>query len=123
MGGPQSWSLNQEATFEIDLACDGDEPIKDIVVTLQLPENVRVTTVEHQAGIDEERRLMAWKVVELKPGSSVKLRYKAIGSDVGQAVQTIHVKTPDLSSALNTSLMSEVKRTVGLRLNTDFLYR
>lgn len=123
MGGPQSWSLNQEATFEIDLACDGDEPIKDIVVTLQLPENVRVTTVEHQAGIDEERRLMAWKVVELKPGSSVKLRYKAVGSDVGQAVQTIHVKTPDLSSALNTSLMSEVKRTVGLRLNTDFLYR
>ena len=123
MGGPQSWSLNREATFEIDLACDGDEPIKDIVVTLQLPENVRVTTVEHQAGIDEERRLMAWKVVELKPGSSVKLRYKAVGSDVGQAVQTIHVKTPDLSSALNTSLMSEVKRTVGLRLNTDFLYR
>ena len=123
MGGPQSWSLNQEATFEIDLACDGDEPIKDIVVTLQRPENVRVTTVEHQAGIDEERRLMAWKVVELKPGSSVKLRYKAVGSDVGQAVQTIHVKTPDLSSALNTSLMSEVKRTVGLRLNTDFLYR
>ena len=123
MGGPQSWSLNQEATFEIDLACDGDEPIKDIVVTLQLPENVRVTTVEHQAGIDEERRLMAWKVVELNPGSSVKLRYKAVGSDVGQAVQTIHVKTPDLSSALNTSLMSEVKRTVGLRLNTDFLYR
>ena len=123
MGGPQSWSLNREATFEIDLACDGDEPIKDIVVTLQLPENVRVTTVEHQAGIDEERRLMAWKVVELKPGSSVKLRYKAVGSDVGQAVQTIHVKTPDLNSALNTSLTSEVKRTVGLRLNTDFLYR
>ena len=92
-------------------------------MTLQLPENVRVTTVEHQAGIDEERRLMAWKVVELKPGSSVKLRYKAVGLDVGQAVQTIHVKTPDLSSALNTSLMSEVKRTVGLRLNTDFLYR
>ena len=66
---------------------------------------------------------MAWKVVELKPGSSVKLRYKAVGSDVGRAVQTIHVKTPVLSSALNTSLMSEVKRSVGLRLNTDFLYR
>ena len=123
MGGPQSWSVDREATFVIDLQCEGDEPIKDVVVTLQLPENIRVTTVEHQAGYDEEQRLMAWRVVELQPGTSVKLHYKAVGLKPGEALQTLHIKTPDLNAPLKTSLKSEVKGSVGIKLNTNFLKR
>jgi hypothetical protein len=123
MGGPQSWSVDREATFVIDLQCEGEEPIKDVVVTLQLPENIQVTTVEHQAGYDEEQRLMAWRVVELQPGTSVKLHYKALGLKPGEAIQTLHVKTPDLNAPLKTSLKSEVKGSVGFKLNTNFLKR
>lgn len=98
--GPTSLEAGKEGTFSVEIKYHGEEPVSDVVVTLQLHESLRVTTLEHAAGFDAERHLLAWRIVELKPGDNVQLRYKVIADQTGEFEQEVGVSAPTLDEPI-----------------------
>lgn len=106
--GPESFEAGNEATFSVEIAYHGEEPVSDVVITLQLDASLRVTTLEHAAGFDAERQLLAWRIVELKPGDEVQLRYKVVSDRAGPVEQQVGVSAPALSEPIHRELAGTV---------------
>ncbi|MEZ6105501.1 MAG: hypothetical protein R3B96_05160 [Pirellulaceae bacterium] len=113
--GPEAMDAGTEAVFSVEVQYLGDEPIENVVVTLQLDERQRVTTLEHAAGFDPERRLLAWRIVELNPGDEVQLRYKVIGESAGPFAQAVAVSAETLEGAVERRIDGEIRQPAASR--------
>ena len=130
--GPSQNYLGRDGVYSIQLENTSELPIKNVDVTLQIPNGIKVNTISQQAKVDHVAGTLRWRFPSIsgsqqqiiqfkgkavKPGNQsfdVMVTSKDIGSKQ-MAIKTIVQGRPDLSIRL-----SDGGEPVGIGSKSDF---
>ncbi|MFK7766544.1 MAG: hypothetical protein AB8B55_04935 [Mariniblastus sp.] len=89
--GPERLSTSSADDFEIVITNESSVAARDVVVEFSVSEDVTVTKLDREAWLDDENRVVAWKVPEIPAGGREVIRYSAICETAGRYRQSIRL--------------------------------
>ncbi len=80
LGGANVGFLESQGEYEIRVWNPGDTVLRNVRLSLQVPEGLPVTTLSEEATIDRNNRIYNWCLSTLNPGDSHTVQLKSESS-------------------------------------------
>lgn len=93
LSGPLKMELGATGDFIILVANPTHSTVKNVAVTLDLPDGLDVVVLDRQAWIDQEDRTVTWRLPTVISGDEVFIRYRVKATTGGDIQQHISMTT------------------------------
>ena len=87
--GPESLTPSVPEDFEIVVTNTSEQSAKDVIIQFNVSEDVTITKLDRSAWLDNEKRLVSWKVTEIPAGGKETIYYSAVCESAGRFKQSI----------------------------------
>ncbi len=91
--GPRSMELGDTSDFEIAITNVSEEPIRDVLVQLQVPDGFNTSQSERKAWMGkariEDAKTVSWRIAELPAGQVELFEYSLNSQSVGEKTQKV----------------------------------
>ena len=119
--GPKVNFVDRNGIYTINLENSGKVPVTDILVALQVPEGLKITTISREANVDAEKGILRWKFAEIKAGSTEQIQMMALAEKEGDLTCNISVDSHETSEKqiyLSTKVTTRANLNVALKNNS-----
>lgn len=108
--GPQINFLNREGIYSIVLANTGEVEATNVIVDLQMPPGIKVTTISHPATVNPETGKLTWNLNRISPKSVQTLKLLTLATKPGSQDCIISVRSQQTSDATINLITNVVTR-------------
>lgn len=119
--GPKVNFVDRNGIYTINLENKGKVAITDILVALEVPEGLRITTISREANVDAEKGILRWKFGEIAAGSVEQIQMMALAEKEGNLVCNISVDSHETGEKvinLGTNITTRANLNVELKNNS-----
>lgn len=119
--GPKVNFVDRNGIYTINLENKGKVAVTDILVALQVPEGLKITTISREANVDAEKGILRWKFDEVGAGSVEQIQLMALAEKEGNLVCNITVdshETGEKQINLATNVTTRANLSVALKNNS-----
>ena len=81
----------ESGNFSIVVKNPNHAPASGIVVQLEMPRGIKITTLDREAWINDEDQTISWELPSLAAGQEAVIQYKAVGKSYGQQLQKVRL--------------------------------
>ena len=89
--GPVMLTGGESGNFSIVVKNPNHAPASGIVVQLEMPRGIKITTLDREAWINDEDQTISWELPSLAAGQEAVIQYKAVGKSYGQQLQKVRL--------------------------------
>ena len=119
--GPKVNFVDRNGIYTINLENKGKVPVTDILIALEVPEGLKITTISREANVDAEKGILRWKFDEIPAGSIEQIQMMALAEKEGNLVCNISVdshETGEKAINLATNVTTRANLSVALKNNS-----
>ena len=119
--GPKVNFVDRNGIYTINIENKGKVPVTDILVSLNVPEGLKITTISREANVDAEKSILRWKFDEISAGSVEQIQMMATSEKEGDLVCNISVdshETAEKQIKLATRVTTRANMSVALKNNS-----
>ena len=119
--GPKVNFVDRNGIYTINLENKGKVPVTDILVSLNVPEGLKITTINREANVDAAKGILRWKFDEVAAGSVEQIQLIALAEKAGDLVCDITVdshETAEKQIMLATRVTTRANLSVALKNNS-----
>ena len=119
--GPKVNFVDRNGIYTINVENKGKVPVTDILVSLNVPEGLKITTISREANVDAEKGILRWKFSEIAAGSVEQIQMMATSEKEGDIVCNISVdshETAEKVIKLATRVTTRANMSVALKNNS-----
>lgn len=108
--GPAQLGIGEHGDFEVEISNQGEQPILDGLVIVDIPQGIRLAVLERQAFLQLNNKVAAWTIDKLAPGETETIRFRVVAETAGRQIQKARYKIGQ-----KTIHESEITTTVSSR--------
>ena len=119
--GPKVNFVDRNGIYTINLENKGKVAITDVLVALEVPEGLKITTISREANVDAEKGILRWKFNEIAAGSIEQIQMMALAEKDGNLVCNISVDSHETGKKvinLATKVTTRANLSVALKNNS-----
>lgn len=119
--GPKVNFVDRNGIYTINLENKGKVAVTDILVALQVPEGLKITTISREANVDAEKGILRWQFDEVAAGSVEQIQIMALAEKEGDLVCNITVDSHETSEKqinLATRVTTRANLSVAVQNNS-----
>ena len=119
--GPKVNFVDRNGIYTINIENKGKVPVTDILVSLNVPEGLKITTISREANVDASKGILRWKFKEIAAGSVEQIQMMATSEKEGDLVCSISVdshETAEKLIRLATRVTTRANMSVALKNNS-----
>ena len=119
--GPKINFVDRNGIYTINVENKGKVPVTDILVSLNVPEGLKITTISREANVDAEKGILRWRFKEIPAGSVEQIQMMATSKKEGDLVCSISVdshETAEKQIKLATRVTTRANMSVALKNNS-----
>ena len=119
--GPKVNFVDRNGIYTINIENKGQVPVTDILVSLAVPEGLKITTISREANVDADKGILRWKFKEIAAGSVEQIQMMATSEKEGDIVCNISVdshETDEKQIKLATRVTTRANMSVALKNNS-----
>lgn len=119
--GPKVNFVDRNGIYTINVENKGKVPVTDILVSLNVPEGLKITTINREANVDAAKGILRWKFDEVAAGSVEQIQLIALAEKAGDLVCDITVdshETAEKQIMLATRITTRANLSVALKNNS-----
>ena len=119
--GPKINFVDRNGIYTINVENKGKVPVTDILVSLNVPEGLKITTISREANVDAEKGILRWRFKEITAGSVEQIQMMATSEKEGDLVCNISVdshETAEKQIKLATRVTTRANMSVALKNNS-----
>ena len=119
--GPKVNFVDRNGIYTINLENKGKVAITDVLVALEVPTGLKITTISREANVDAEKGILRWKFDEIAAGSVEQIQMMALAEKEGNLVCDITVDSHETGEKvinLATNVTTRANLSVALKNNS-----
>ena len=119
--GPKVNFVDRNGIYTINLENQGKVAITDVLVALQVPEGLKITTISREANVDAEKGILRWKYDKIAAGDTEQIQMMALAEKSGNLVCDISVDSHETGEKvinLATNITTRANLSVALKNNS-----
>jgi len=119
--GPKVNFVDRNGIYTINVENKGKVPVTDILVSLNVPEGLKITTINREANVDAAKGVLRWKFDEVAAGSVEQIQLIALAEKAGDLVCDITVDSHETAKKqimLATRVTTRANLSVALKNNS-----
>jgi len=119
--GPKVNFVDRNGIYTINVENKGKVPVTDIIVSLNVPKGLKITTISREANVDAEKGVLRWKFAKVAAGSIEQIQMMATAETEGDLVCNISVDSHETAKKqinLATRVTTRANMSVALKNNS-----
>ena len=119
--GPKINFVDRDGIYSVNVENTGEVDVTHVVVSLMVPEGMKVTTISRQADVDANTGMLTWHFDRLAAKSNEQIQLKATALKEGNQVCNIRIKsdeTLDKEFLLSTQVSTRADLSVRIKNQT-----